>query len=115
MEVTPGLYTSTGPRCMIRMMDGMRMGRCLDSDSLDAQPGGLVHVFPCTKRWNQFHSFGNGRDVPRMAIHTNVPLHTRNRIAETGRVQEPYMVRVAKDSTVANKMLPNPNCFSALV
>lgn len=26
-----------------------------------------------------------------MTIHTNVPLHTRKRIAETGREQEPYM------------------------
>ncbi len=26
-----------------------------------------------------------------MTIHTNIPLHTRRRIAETGRVQEPYM------------------------
>jgi len=26
-----------------------------------------------------------------MTLHINVPLHTRNRIAETGREQEPYM------------------------
>ena len=91
VEVTPGTYNPTGPRCMIRMMDGIRTGRCLDGDSLDSQPGGAVHVFPCTKRWNQFFSFGNGKEVPKMALHSNVPLHTRNRIAETGRVQEPYM------------------------
>ena len=76
---------------MIRMMDGIRAGRCLDGDSLDSQPGGPVHIFPCTKRWNQFFSFGNGKEVPKMTIHTNVPLHTRKRIAETGRAQEPYM------------------------
>jgi hypothetical protein len=91
VDVTPGTYNPTGPRCMIRMMDGIRTGRCLDGDSLDSQPGGPVHVFPCTKRWNQFFSFGNGKEVPKMAIHTNVPLHTRKRIAETGRAQEPYM------------------------
>ena len=72
-------------------MDGLRTGRCLDGESLDSQPGGPVHVFPCTKRWNQFLSFGNGKDAPKMTIHTNVPLHTRRRIAETGREQEPYM------------------------
>jgi len=91
VEVTPGLYTPTGPRCIIRMMDGLRTGRCLDGESLDAQPGGPVHVYPCTKQWNQFLSFGNGVEAPKMAIHTNVPLHTRRRIAETGREQEPYM------------------------
>lgn len=72
-------------------MDGVRAGRCLDGESLDSQPGGPVHVYPCTKRWNQFLSFGNGVNVPKMAIHTNVPLHTRSRIAETGREQEAYM------------------------
>lgn len=76
---------------MIRMMDGVRAGRCLDGESLDTQPGGLVHVYPCTKRWHQFFSFGNGVEVPKGAIHTTVPLHTRKRIAETGREQTAYM------------------------
>ena len=72
-------------------MDGPRAGRCLDGDSLDIQPGGPVHVFPCTNRWNQFISFGNGKDTPANSLHTNVPLHTVRRISETGREQEPYM------------------------
>ena len=72
-------------------MDGLREGRCLDGESLDPQPGGLVHVYPCTRKWHQFVSFGNGREVPFGAIHTTVPLHTRRRIAETGREQEAYM------------------------
>jgi hypothetical protein len=76
---------------MIQMMDGIRAGRCMDGESLDAQPGGLVHVYPCTKRWHQFLSFGNGKEVPKGSIHTTVPLHTRRRIAETGREQEAYM------------------------
>lgn len=63
----------------------------MDGESLDSQPGGLVHVFPCTKRWHQYLSFGNGKEVPAGAIHTTVPLHTRKRIAETGREQEAYM------------------------
>jgi hypothetical protein len=76
---------------MIRMMDGIRVGRCLDGESLEVQPGGPVHVFPCTKRWHQFLSFGNGKEVPKGSLHTTVPLHTRRRIAETGREQEAYM------------------------
>ena len=91
IKVTPGLFFPTGPRCMFRMMDGLRIGRCLDGESLDSQPGGLVHVFPCTKRWHQYLSFGNGEEVPAGAIHTTVPMHTRKRIAETGREQEAYM------------------------
>jgi hypothetical protein len=91
IEVTPGLFSPTGPRCMFRMLEGPRIGRCLDGESLDLQPGGLVHVFPCTKRWHQYLSFGNGKEVPAGAIHTTVPMHTRKRIAETGREQEAYM------------------------
>eukprot|EP00934_Nitzschia_sp_Nitz4_P000324 Nitzschia sp. Nitz4//scaffold253_size28098//4068//6740//NITZ4_008137-RA/size28098-snap-gene-0.33-mRNA-1//1//CDS//3329544288//324//frame0 len=91
INVTAGLYSPTGPRCMVRMMDGIRTGRCLDGDSLDVQPGGPVHVYPCTKRWNQYFAFGDGHHAPTMALHINVPKHTRSRIAETGRVQESYM------------------------
>lgn len=72
-------------------MDGLREGRCLDGDSLDPQPGGPVHVYPCTKRWHQYLSFGNGKEVPFGSLHTTVPLHTRRRISETGRTQEAYM------------------------
>jgi hypothetical protein len=76
---------------MLRMMDGIRSGRCLDGESLDSQPGGPTHVFPCTKRWHNYFSIGNGEQVVKGALFTTVPLHTRNRIAETGRVQEAYM------------------------
>jgi hypothetical protein len=76
---------------MIRMMDGIRVGRCLDGESLDVQLGGPVHVYPCTKRWHQFLSFGNGKEAPKGSLHTTVPLHTRRRVAETGREQEAYM------------------------
>lgn len=72
-------------------MDGIRRGRCLDGESLDNQPGGPTNVFPCTKRWNQYLSFGNGKEAPVGSIFTTVPMHTRNRIAETGREQTPYM------------------------
>jgi hypothetical protein len=72
-------------------MDGVRAGRCLDGESLDPQPGGTVQVYPCTKRWHQYLSFGNGKETPSGSLHTTVPLHTRRRIAETGREQEAYM------------------------
>jgi hypothetical protein len=91
VEVRPGRFNPTGPRCTIKMMDGLRSGRCLDGESFDPQPGGPVHVYPCSKRWHQFLSFGNGREVSAGSLHTNVPLHTRRRIAETGREQEAYM------------------------
>ena len=76
---------------MFTVMDGIRSGRCLDGESLDHQPGGPVHVYPCTKKWNQFLSFGNGKQTPAGSIHTTIPLHTRNRIAQTGKEQEAYM------------------------
>lgn len=76
---------------MIYQVDGLRAGRCLDGESLDVQPGGPVHVYPCTKRWHQFLSFGTGKETPKGSLFTTVPLHTRRRIAETGREQEAYM------------------------
>lgn len=82
---------STGPKCIITMMDGLRKGRCLDGESLDNQPGGPANAFPCTKRWSQYISFGNGIDVPAGTIHTVVPTYTQMRINATGREQEPYM------------------------
>ena len=91
IEVTPGSFMPTGPKCVIKMMDGLREGRCLDGESLDNQPGGPANVYPCTKRWSQYISFGNGVDVPAGSIHTVVPKYTQMRINATGREQEPYM------------------------
>mmetsp|Transcript_57420 Transcript_57420/g.66319 ORF Transcript_57420/g.66319 Transcript_57420/m.66319 type:complete len:778 (+) Transcript_57420:162-2495(+) len=91
VKVHSGPFMPTGPKCNIKMMDGIRAGRCLDGESLDNQPGGPVHVYPCTKRWNQYLSFGNGMNVPSGSIHTVIPLYTQKRINETGREQEPYM------------------------
>jgi hypothetical protein len=90
VQATRGFYTP-GPRCNFLMMDGIRAGRCLDGESLDRQTGGPVHVFPCTKRWNQFLSFGDRKNTPAGAIYTTVPKHIRDRIISTGREQEPYM------------------------
>lgn len=91
VKVTPGHFMPTGPKCTIIMMDGLRAGRCLDGESLDNQPGGPVNAYPCTKRWSQYISFGNGDDVAAGTIHTIVPLYTQMRINETGREQEPFL------------------------
>jgi hypothetical protein len=88
MEMTPGRYSPTGPRCTLTLMDGIREGRCLDAHSIDIQPGGAARVFPCVKRWPQFFSFGDGGLAPKGSMHTNVPQHIVDRIRES-RPNEP--------------------------
>lgn len=88
MEMTPGKYSPTGPRCMLTQVDGIRAGRCLDGHSNDIEPGGKARVFPCVKRWPQFLSFGNGILAPKGSMHTNVPRHIVDRITES-RPDEP--------------------------
>lgn len=86
--MTPGDYSSTGPRCKLTQMDGIREGRCLDAHSNDIEPGGAARVFPCVKRWPQFFSFGDGGLAPKGSMHTNVPQHIVDRIRES-RPNEP--------------------------
>ena len=83
MEMTPGKYSATGPRCVLTQMDGIREGRCLDAHSNNIEPGGAARVFPCVKRWPQFFSFGDGGLAPKGSMHTNVPQHIVNRIRES--------------------------------
>lgn len=71
----PGEYSVTGPKCMLKIGDGARAGRCLDVDSERTQPGGLMHIYPCVTKWHQLFSFGNGTIAPRGAIHASLPLH----------------------------------------
>ena len=71
----PGEYTPTGPKCMIKIGDGARAGRCLDVESEHTRPGGLLNVYPCYTRWHQLFSFGNGTIAPRGSIHASLPLH----------------------------------------
>ena len=80
MEMTPGSYIPTGPRCALTQADGIRQGRCLDAHSDGIEPGGKARVFPCVKRWPQFVSFGNGQFAPKGSMHINVPKHIVNRI-----------------------------------
>lgn len=91
MKMTPGMYSPAGPRCLLRQMDGLRAGRCVDGESERTQPGGEMQVFPCTKRWHQFVSFGNGTLAPMGSMHTTVPEHIIRRIESTGYDQHPYM------------------------
>jgi hypothetical protein len=53
MAVTKGNYSATGPRCMLKQMDGIRAGRCYDGHADSLQPGGPVQVFPCVHQWYQ--------------------------------------------------------------
>jgi hypothetical protein len=109
MSMTPGKYIETGPRCHLTQMDGIRAGRCLDSESDRVQPtGGTVSVYPCRGRWHQFVSFGGvGESVdenesnddftttatatsastftPLGSIHINIPQHISKRIKSRGR------------------------------
>jgi len=75
LEMIPGEYSVTGPKCMLKIGDGARAGRCLDVDSERNQPGGLMHIYPCVTKWHQLFSFGNGTIAPRGAIHASLPLH----------------------------------------
>jgi len=75
LEMIPGEYSEKGPSCGIKLGDGPRRGRCIDVQSEQKGPGGLLHVFPCYTRWHQMYSFGNGTIAPRGAIHASLPFH----------------------------------------
>lgn len=91
MQVTPGNYSATGQRCMLKQMDGARIGRCLDADSGKTQPGGETRVFPCMERWYQFLSFGDGKRTPAGSMFTIIPSHIVRRMTELGHEQSQYM------------------------
>jgi hypothetical protein len=91
MNVTLGIYSATGPRCMLQQVDGIRAGRCLDGGSSNFQPGGETQVFPCMREWYQFVSFGDGQVAPRGTLYSTVPLHIVKQILAQGHPQIPYM------------------------
>jgi hypothetical protein len=76
---------------MVRQMDGIRSGRCIDTDSEDLQPGGGTQVFPCIKRWYQFLSFGDGHNAPRGSMYTSIPSHIVRQIHNLGHEQHQFM------------------------
>ena len=91
MEVTAGNYSSTGPRCLLKQVDGERAGRCFDGDSGEEQPGGDTHVFPCVNRWSQFVSVGDGRLAPRGSLFFSIPSHLVRQYHKKGHEHIPYM------------------------
>lgn len=91
MNVTAGNYSVTGPRCMLKQIDGLRAGRCFDGDSESLQPGGETQVFPCTHRWYQFLSFGDGVFAPQGSMYTTIPAHIVRQIRNLGHEQSQYM------------------------
>jgi hypothetical protein len=67
---------------MMKQMDGLRAGRCIDGDFGNTKPGGKAHVFPCVQRWHQFFSVGNGTLAPKGSLHVTIPLHIVRNLAE---------------------------------
>lgn len=83
LEVTPGEYTQTGPKCMLKIGDSIRKGRCLDVESDRTKPGAYLNIFPCEAKWHQLFSFGNGDIVPRGGIHVSPPKHVSTKDGTT--------------------------------
>ena len=75
LEMTLGDYSQTGPKCMLKVGDSIRKGRCLDVESDRTMPGGYANIFPCEAKWHQLFSFGNGDVAPSGGIHVSPPKH----------------------------------------
>lgn len=87
-SLTVGGYTVTGPRCMLKVFDGPRAGRCFDTDSNPGlQPGNETLIFPCTDRWFQFLSFGDDRLAPVNSLYATIPTHVIRQIRNHGHPQ----------------------------
>lgn len=91
INVTKGTYSKTGPRCMLKQIDGLRAGRCYDSQQDSLQPGGITQVYPCLHQWFQFVSFGDGEHAPLGSLYSIIPTHIVNQIKTLGHAQSPYM------------------------
>ena len=91
IKVTPGNYSVTGPRCMLKQMDGIRAGRCFDGDTGNDFPGGETLVFPCVHRWGQFLSVGDGSVAPKGSLFFHIPAYIIRMLARNGREQHDYM------------------------
>jgi hypothetical protein len=76
---------------MMKQMDGIRAGRCIDGDFGNTKPGGKTHVFPCVKRWHQFFSVGNGTFAPSGSLHVTIPLHIVRNLNTSDHKQEAHL------------------------
>lgn len=91
INVTKGTYSTTGPRCMLKQIDGIRAGRCFDGQQDSLQPGGEIQVYPCVQQWFQFVSFGDGEHAPIGSLYSIIPSHVVQQIQNLGHAQSPYM------------------------
>jgi hypothetical protein len=91
LTVTPGNYSVTGPRCMLKQADGIRSGRCFDGDTGKDFPGGETLVYPCVHRWGQFLSVGDGNGAPKGSLFFHIPGHIVRMVKKLGREQHAYM------------------------
>lgn len=91
MNVTAGNYSSTGPRCRLKQMDGQRSGRCIDADAGKSDLGGRTQVFPCTDKWYQLVSFGDGVHAPLGSIYIKVPSHIVRQLHRIGQQSSQFM------------------------
>lgn len=76
---------------MLKQIDGLRAGRCMDGDFGSDKPGGKAHVFPCVQRWHQFFSVGNGTLAPSGSLHVTIPKHIVRTIEKGNRKQEAHL------------------------
>jgi len=76
---------------MLKQIDGLRAGRCMDGDFGNDKPGGKAHVFPCVQRWHQFFSVGNGTLAPSGSLHVTIPRHIVRTIEKGDKKQEAHL------------------------
>lgn len=91
LKVTPGNYSVTGPRCMLKQMDGIRAGRCFDGDTGSEFVGGEAFVFPCVQRFGQFLSVGDGSVAPAGSLFFHIPAHLVRMLSKDGEEQHAFM------------------------
>lgn len=88
MVMMSGVYSSTGPHCMIKQLGGLRDGRCIDIEGERIEPGGQLQVYPCLNKWHQMFGFGDGNISRNATIFGTVPAHIINALKYKGREQE---------------------------
>lgn len=86
-----GIYSPTGPQCMIKLRGGVRDGRCIDIQGERIEPGGQLQVYPCLNQWHQLFGFGDGKVSRNATIFGTVPTHIVNALKYKGREQVPHL------------------------
>lgn len=75
--ISKGIYSSTGPHCLIKQYGGSFNDKCLDfNHGRHIQVGGQLTIHHCTHRFHQMFAFGNGACAPVGSIHLTVPSHS---------------------------------------